>query len=155
MSGKPSQLIIYTIGHSNRSIEDFVSLLKENRINLVVDIRRFPTSKWEWFKRENLEKTLSENGIGYIYLGDLLGGFRREGFRKYMETEEFKKGIMKVMELAKRHNLALMCAEKIVFRCTRLSISRRLEELGVRVIHIVNHNRSFELRSLKSREQKP
>ena len=61
--------IIYTIGHSTRSMEDFLTLLKEFGIEVLVDIRRFPGSKkYPWFNKENLEKELQENGIIYIHM---------------------------------------------------------------------------------------
>jgi uncharacterized protein (DUF488 family) len=124
-------------------------LLKENEIQVVVDVRRFPTSKWEWFKRENLEKTLASNGIKYEYLGHLLGGFRKGGYVRYMETEQFKEGVSKLLELAGKFKVAMMCVEKIVFKCHRRFISRYLQQRGIRVIHIVDRGKRFEMRLMK------
>lgn len=72
--------IVYTIGHSNRSMDEFVSILKEYDIRVVVDVRRFPTSrKYPWFSRDALEKRFKKEGLMYIWLGDLLGGYRKGG----------------------------------------------------------------------------
>jgi len=114
-------------------------------------VRRFPTSKWEWFKRENLEKALRENGILYEYLGDLLGGFRKGGYERYMKTEAFKSGIERLLKLAEGRRVAIMCVERIVFRCHRRFISRYLQQFGVKVIQILDHCNCFELRTLPSK----
>lgn len=127
---------IYTIGHSNRNLEDFVEILKRYKIEVLIDVRRFPTSKFSHFSRKNLEESLRENGICYLYLGDLLGGFRKGGYRKYTETKEFERGIREITKIPK--NLALMCSEKFPWKCHRRFIAARLSEKGFEVIHILN-----------------
>ncbi|MFQ5761887.1 MAG: DUF488 family protein, partial [Candidatus Bathyarchaeia archaeon] len=106
-------LLIYTVGHSNRDIAAFLELLKEFRVNLLVDIRRFPTSKWEWFRRENLHNALEDEGIRYEYFGDMLGGFRKGGYPQHMKTPEFQRGVEALMNLARGSTVAVMCAERI------------------------------------------
>ena len=128
--------IIYTIGHSNRSLRELLKILKYYKIDVVVDVRRFPKSKNEAFIRENLERELPRHGITYIYLGDLLGGFRRGGYEKYMETDEYLQGITRLLELAEMHTVVIMCVERNVKACHRRHISRTLKEAGVEVIHI-------------------
>ena len=89
-----SRRIVYTVGHSNRTLGEFISLLKQYRIAVIVDVRRFPTSRRvPWFKRELLMELLPVHGIGYIWLGELLGGFRPGGYEEYMKTEEYWHGI--------------------------------------------------------------
>jgi len=102
---KKHTLKVFSIGHSNRTPEEFLQILKKYCIELVVDVRRFPTSKWEWFKRESLQEALNSRNIMYEYLGDLLGGFRKGGYEKHMTTEEFKSGLNRVKELAKNRRL--------------------------------------------------
>ena len=70
---KKHSLMIFSIGHSNRTLDEFLQILKKYGIELLVDVRHFPTSKWEWFKKESLREALKERNIGYEYLGDLLG----------------------------------------------------------------------------------
>ncbi len=71
---------IYTIGHSNRSFEEFVKILLSYKISTVIDVRRFPTSKkYPHFERKYLENKLLEHGIKYYWLGELLGGYRDGG----------------------------------------------------------------------------
>jgi len=127
---------VYTVGYGGRKFEDFVALLREHGVDLVVDVRRFPRSKDESYLRENLERELPRRGIKYVYLGDLLGGFRRGGYEKYMESEDYMRGITRLLELAEVHRLAIMCVERNVRGCHRRHISRTLEEAGVEVVHI-------------------
>lgn len=145
---KGEGLVIYSVGHSNRTAEDFISLLRENGVNFIIDIRQFPVSKWEWFRKESLRSLLSKNGIGYIHLGKWLGGFRYGGYEEHMKSEEFKRGIKKILKYAKKYRVAIMCAEKLVFRCHRRFVSRYLQCLGARVIQIFDHGKNFELKLL-------
>jgi len=74
---------IWTIRYSNRSIQTFITLLKEHDIEVIADIRRFPTSKIQHFKREQLEKWLPENSVEYVWLGKQLGGYRKGGYKRH------------------------------------------------------------------------
>jgi len=132
---------IFTIGHSNRSADEFVKLLKEFGIRAVIDVRRFPTSKHEHFKRERLQEILCEHGIKYFYLGDKLGGFRSGGYRSFMKTEEFLSGLEELERIAKKEVAAIMCAERFPWRCHRRFISMALEERGWEVLHIIDNDR--------------
>lgn len=106
---------IWTIGHSTREIDTFISLLGENGIKLVADVRMFPGSKrYPQFNKENLERSLGEHGIGYEHFPELGGrrkakpdsrntAWRNESFRgyaDYMETKEFRNGIKRLLDLA-------------------------------------------------------
>jgi len=100
--------VIYTLGHSNRNIDEFLRLLKEFNIQVLIDVRRFPSSKYEHFNKERLENILREEGIKYIWF-EKLGGYRgrvlknspnvaikSQGFRNYadyMMSDEFKNQI--------------------------------------------------------------
>jgi len=127
---------IFTVGHSNRTVEEFIKILKEAGVEVVVDVRRFPRSKFEHFNRENLQSILKKNGIEYYYLGEKLGGFRKGGYENYTKTEEFNEGIEELIKIAREKPTAIMCAEKLVFRCHRRFIAKRLEELGFTVMHL-------------------
>ncbi|HDN05942.1 MAG TPA: DUF488 domain-containing protein [Candidatus Bathyarchaeota archaeon] len=129
---------IWTIGHSNRSLETFLNLLNEHKIQVLADVRRFPTSKLEHFKREALEKWLPKQGIEYVWLGEELGGYRRGGYKKHMRTELFREGIKKLLEIARNKRTCIMCMEVNPKYCHRRFISAHLERKGVRVIHIIN-----------------
>jgi len=133
---------IYTLGTSNRTIEDFLEILKEYEITTVIDVRRFPTSKFLHFKKGNLQKYLKENKISYIYLGNELGGYRKNGYEKYMKTEEFKKGLRKIIELSEKGNVAIVCCEKFFWKCHRRFIAEELKKEGKKVIHIIEKNRN-------------
>ncbi len=162
---------IFTIGHSNRSAEGFVELLLANGVGVLIDVRRFPTSKFPHFKGEYLRQILSEAGIEYYWL-PTLGGYRKkimddspnraiksEGFRNYadyMLTFEFKQAIEELEEIAKAKLSAIMCAEKLYWRCHRKFISDYLTMRGWKVIHILNerkveHEISKEARVLEGR----
>ena len=81
--------LIYTLGTSTRSPEEFIELLSSHDVEVVVDVRRFPSSRFEHFQREKLSGLLSEAGIGYVYMGEELGGCRRGGYQNFTATPEF------------------------------------------------------------------
>ena len=87
---------IWTIGHSNRSQRIFLEMLKEHEVEVLVDVRRFPTSKVEHFKREAMEQWLPEQGVEYVWLGEELGGYRHGGYKAYMRTRLFEDGIKRL-----------------------------------------------------------
>lgn len=133
----PCKGTVFSLGHSSRSIDEFITLLKENRIGLVADVRRFPGSrKYPWFSRQSLESFLNERGIGYIWLGESLGGFRKGGYEAHTKTAEFKEGIDRLEELAAASRVAFMCAEGPEARCHRRYIARELEARGWEVRRI-------------------
>ena len=150
------KLEVYTIGHSTRSLEELIQILAEYGVEAVVDVRRFPRSrKYPHFNRENLKEALEKRGIDYFWLGDSLGGMRRArkykgqpwgGYREHMETEEFKKGLEELIEVALKKKTAILCAEKLYFRCHRLLISEKLVEMGAKVIHIIDRGKIYEHR---------
>jgi len=128
---------VYTIGYGGRKIFDFINILEKHGITVVVDVRRFPKSKDPAFNRENLEKTLKENKMEYVFLGESLGGFVKGGYEKYMETQKFMEGFNVLLNIIERETAALMCKERNAKYCHRRFIAQRLENLGVKVIHIV------------------
>ncbi len=83
-SKSAEKITIWTIGHSNRSKETFLELLSENGIEVLVDVRSFPTSKIEHFKREEMERWLPEHRVEHVWLGKELGGYRLGGYRAYI-----------------------------------------------------------------------
>lgn len=129
--------IVWTIGHSNRSINAFLELLREHEIQVLVDVRSFPTSKIEHFKRGNMEKWLPENGIAYVWLGKELGGYRKGGYKRYMRTKFFREGVKKLLEIASQKRACIMCLEPNPKYCHRRFIAAHLDKKGVKVIHII------------------
>jgi len=136
---------VYTLGTSNRTQDEFIELLKLYNIKAVIDVRRFPTSKWEHFKKENLQKFLKEKNIRYFYLGRELGGYRKGGYEEYTRSELFKKGIENLEKISIKANSALVCAEKLPWRCHRRFIGEKLKEKGWRVVHIIERQRCWEV----------
>ncbi len=146
------QHIIYTIGHSTHSIDEFITMLQSFDIKQLVDIRSLPGSnKFPQFNKENLEILLPEKGIKYRYMEDLCGrrkvrpdsknirwrniSFR--GYADYMETEAFKEAIVKLEEIALQAPTAYMCAEVLWWRCHRSMVSDYLKAKGWKVMHIM------------------
>ncbi len=127
--------MIYTFGHSNYTIEEIREILDFYSIDLVIDVRRFPTSKFPWLTRESLEERLRNK---YMYLGDKLGGFREGGYEEYIKTEDFREGLEEIIALAENKRIAIMCAEKLWFRCHRRFIAQELASRGFPVAHILN-----------------
>lgn len=132
-----SKTVLWTIGHSNRSVEKFLKLLEEHNVRILVDIRSFPTSKIEHFKREEMEQWLPEHGVEYVWLGKELGGYRRGGYQAHMKTEMFREGIEKLLQLAKKGRVCFMCLEKNHKYCHRRFVSVHLERRNVEVRHIL------------------
>jgi uncharacterized protein (DUF488 family) len=121
-------------------------MLEEHGIEVLVDVRRFPTSKVEHFKRETMEQWLSERGIEYVWLGEELGGYRHGGYEAYMETEEFKEGMKRLLEIARQKRACVMCMEPNPKYCHRRFISAHLEREGAKVIHIITKGQTSLLR---------
>ena len=149
---------MWTIGHSTRTIDIFISLLEENGINLVADVRSLPGSKrYPQFNRETLANSLNEHEIRYEHFPELGGrrktrkdsrntAWRNASFRGYadhMETKEFRKGIERLLDLADKIGpTAIMCAEAVWWRCHRALISDYLKAQGTEVIHIVGEKKT-------------
>ena len=149
---------IWTIGHSTRTIEEFISALQANGIKLVADVRLLPGSKrYPQFNREELARSLNEGGIGYEHFADLGGrrkarkdsrntAWRNASFRGYadhMETAEFVSGIARLQEMANSHGAtAIMCAEAVWWKCHRSLIADYLKADGVAVIHIIDASKA-------------
>lgn len=130
---------LYTIGHGNRREAEFIHLLETFGIQLVLDIRRFPSSKKHpQFNQENLCRSLRAVGIEYQHLGEELGGYRTGGYREHMKSELFRSGIARVLELASRRTCCLLCAEVNYKGCHRRFVCDSLVEKGLVVNHIVN-----------------
>jgi len=142
--------LIYTIGHSNRTMQEFTALLRKYNIEQIIDVRRFPTSKkYPWFTKQNLEEELANIGIRYIWLGDLLGGYRREGYQIYTTTENYKRGIEHIIIISNKYRTAILCSEKLWFRCHRRFISDTLLDRGIQVIHIVDYKKIYKHKKKK------
>ena len=137
MQQRLGKITVWTIGHSNRSVERFLELFEEHKIRTLVDIRSFPTSKVELFKREEMERWLPEHGVEYVWLGKELGGYRRGGYQAHMKTRLFREGVKKLLELAKQGRACIMCMEKNPKYCHRRFVSAHLERKGVEVVHIL------------------
>ncbi|MEM5801920.1 MAG: DUF488 domain-containing protein [Candidatus Aenigmatarchaeota archaeon] len=135
---------IFTIGHSTRSFGEFLKILKHFKIDLLIDVRKFPSSKkFPWFNKENLEIELRRNKIDYLHYPEL-GGFRKEGYEAFTKTSEFADAIKKLMEIIDYKNVVITCAELLFFRCHRRYIAEALTALGYKVIHIYDENKVQE-----------
>jgi len=144
-----SGLTIYTIGHSNHDIGHFIGLLTDNGIESVVDVRSAPYSKFApQFNKDNIERSLREKGIGYLFLGDLIGGRPKEDeyyddegyvlYDRYARSAGFTKGIVRLMEVAEGSRVAIMCGEVHPTACHRHQlIAPVLVEHSVTVKHIL------------------
>ena len=127
----------------------FISLLKYYDIKMLVDVRRFPKStKYPYFNRDRLQHKLDKLGIGYLWLGVLLGGFRKGGYEEYMKTEDYTEGINRLLSAIQNTNcnVAIMCSEKLWFKCHRRFISDTLVSRGIEVIHIIDKGKTYKHR---------
>ena len=138
-------MILFTVGHSTRTLGELIRLLKSYKIERLVDVRRFPQSKrFPHFNRANLEQVVPEQEITYSWLGEALGGFRKEGYQEYMKSEEFAKGISYLLSIAEREQTVIMCSEKDWSRCHRKEMAEYLVKQGHQVIHIVRETQISE-----------
>lgn len=145
--------IIWTIGHSTRTFEDFYRLLKDHNISQLIDVRRFPGSrKWPQFNKEIFEKLLNDREIAYTHMENL--GGRRKGnpasqnvawknpsfraYADYAETASFQQALEKLKTLAMERQSAIMCSEAVWWRCHRSIISDYLAVNGWKVLHILS-----------------
>ena len=129
---------IYTLGTGRRSEEDFIEILLAYNIQLVIDVRRFPTSKFQTFRKGNLENLLKREGIEYYFLGAELGGFRKGGYTSYIITDNFSRGVDLLENIAITKPSVIICAERLPWKCHRKWISRELHKRGWEVEHIID-----------------
>jgi uncharacterized protein (DUF488 family) len=101
----------------------------------------FSCKKFPWFSINELPERLMKENINYVWLGEGLGGYRKEGYENYIKSEKFKEGINKIEELSKSKILAIMCSEKLWFKCHRRFIANILVEKGYEVIHIFDEKK--------------
>ena len=142
--------IIYTLGTSIHSKEEFLELLKYYHIETVVDVRSFPQSRFEHFNRDNLARILKEDGINYVYLGKQLGGFRKGGYLSYTKSIPYQEGISNLEQIGKESITAFICAERFPWRCHRRFIASTLEERGWYVEHIIEKGRVWRSKPNKA-----
>lgn len=153
----PEVPVVLTIGHSTRTWEAFLELLRAHRVKRVIDVRSIPASRHNpQFNRALLSKRLRAAKIGYVHLRKL-GGLRHprrdspnmgwrnasfRGFADYMQTSEFDAGLQRLMIMARQKRSTLMCAEAVPWRCHRSLIADALTVRGVQVEDILSKNRT-------------
>ena len=144
---------VWTVGHGNRQLEEFLALLKGAAIECLVDVRAYPASRRHpQFAREALEKSLASAGIRYIWEGRALGGRRKSAkesphialrnpqFRAYadhMMSGEFRDAVDRLAGIGRASRTAIMCAERLPWQCHRFLVSDYLEAHGTRVVHLI------------------
>lgn len=151
---------VFTIGHSTRTCAEFVALLREVGVTLLVDVRSIPRSRaMPQFNNDTLPDALAAAGIGYRHLGALGGRrYRRKSappsrntywrvkafrdYADYAETSEFRAGLDTLLALAGAHRCAIMCAEAVWWRCHRSLIADALCVRGIDVVHILDATHS-------------
>jgi uncharacterized protein (DUF488 family) len=146
-------LTVLTVGHSTRTIEEFLSILKAHGVQRLVDVRSIPKSRRvPQFNSDALAASLREQGIDYVHLKSLGGrrqakkgsantGWRNSSFRgyaDYMATDEFRIGLERLLQIASEKRTAIMCAEAVPWRCHRSLIGDALLVRGVHVDDIMS-----------------
>lgn len=149
MSARP--LSLWTVGHSTRTQDEFIALLKHYGIEAVADVRRFPGSRrLPQFMSATLEASLAKHGIAYQWIEEL-GGRRRpppgptmsawrntsfRGYATHIQSDEFDRGLHKLLGFADLQPTVMMCAEVLWWRCHRSMVSDVLKLRGIEVLHI-------------------
>jgi len=155
--GPPGFPKIATVGHSSRTMPELIAILQAHAIDLVVDVRTMPRSRFNpQFNKDDMPGPLSEAGIGYRHLPEL-GGLRKpradstntawenasfRGYADYMQTPAFENGLRQLLELAAEHRTAVMCAEAVPWQCHRSLIADALSAKGVPVKHILSESKT-------------
>src|SRR6267378_4201023 len=148
-----SSVLILTIGHSTRALDDFLDILRAHGVKRLVDVRTIPRSRHNpQFNQQSLSERLKASAIDYTPMKKL-GGLRHpkhnspnmgwrnpsfRGFADYMQTQEFTKSIDELIGLAKDSQAVIMCAEVLPWRCHRWLVSDALTIRGVEVDHIMS-----------------
>ena len=140
--------LIFTIGHSNQGSQRFLKLLTDNSIQILVDVRSSPHSRFaSQFNAMTLKKALADRGIKYLYMGNKLGGkpsdpsmYDKEGHALYhlmAQSPLFLKAVQRLLQGLESYRIAVMCSEEDPSECHRhLLIGRVVEQKGVKVLHI-------------------
>jgi uncharacterized protein (DUF488 family) len=152
-----TQPLVLTVGHSTRDLETFLHLLQVHSVTRLVDVRTIPKSRHNpQFNKETLPAALRTVGITYKHMGEL-GGLHHpvpnscnqawhnasfRGFADYMQTAEFDTGLQKLIKIARKDRVAIMCAEAVPWRCHRSLIADALLARRVQVEHILSEARS-------------
>jgi len=154
---------VFTVGHSTRSAEDLIGLLREAGVEQIVDVRRHPGSRRNpQHGREALAAALERQGLHYLWLGEGLGGrqpetlpperspnraWREPAFRRYadaMTTPSFREAFARLEARAAQAPAGVMCAEKLWWRCHRRLLADLLHVRGWRVVHLLEPGRRVE-----------
>jgi len=146
-------LMIFSVGHSNHSLEDFIQLLQLHQIQILIDVRTSPYCKYAtWFNKNELSREIEKNKIQYLYLGKGLGGYPSNpdyiigtgkiDYEKYAQSEEYISTLEFLIEETVGKRAAIMCAEADPRQCHRhLLITKSLLEKDIEVIHILADGR--------------
>ena len=140
---------LFTVGHSNLSITDFINLITRHNINAIADVRSHPYSSYlPHFNRDLLKFELLRANIKYVFLGDELGARPKDLscyingtaiYRRIAESDAFKSGIKRVITGIDKYNISLLCSEKEPINCHRtILIGRYLQKLNLELNHIID-----------------
>jgi uncharacterized protein (DUF488 family) len=156
----PAALTLYSVGHSDRPLEELIAMLRAAGVKTLIDARAQPRSqRHPQFNDASLRAACEAAGLAYHWAGRQLGGHRAgraesrhvalkdaalRGFADYMDTAEFQKGAAALRKLASRAPAALLCAERDPAHCHRSLIADYLTLQGVRVVHLLGPGESHE-----------
>jgi len=159
---EPTGRSIYTVGHSNHEADKFVRILQSFSVDVVVDVRSVPYSKYcPQFNKEIIEQVLTNSGIKYLFLGKELGARPKDhsyyvdarvSFEELRSSDCFQQGISRLLDGTEKYNTAIMCSEKEPINCHRaILISRVLAEKGTSVRHILGEMVSLDHKDLEKK----
>ncbi len=153
MPERAEPVVVWTVGHGTRPLEELVALLRWAGIRRLWDVRTAPGSRRHpWFAREPLAAALERARISYVWRGQELGGFRRprpgsrhlalehrafQGYADHMDTPAFRRALAELVEEARAEPTAVMCAETLWWRCHRRMIADALTAAGCEVRHLL------------------
>jgi len=143
---QPAGKTIYSVGTGTKTADEFLALLRHYGIEQAVDVRSYPVSRFDQFRRESLEPFLVAGGINYTWMGPQLGGYRKGGYEAHMQTSEFAQGLQELEALAAQAPTVFLCAETVPWKCHRRFIGHALQKRGWKVVHIITEKNVWKPR---------
>jgi uncharacterized protein (DUF488 family) len=130
-----------------------MEILDSYGILQVVDVRRFPTSRLDHFKKANLEAALRGRGLEYVYLGGDLGGYRKGGYDAYVDSQEFTRGVETLIWVARKGTTVFICAERFPWKCHRRFIGQAFQKKGWQMVHLIEREKTWTPRRDENRDR--
>lgn len=140
-------MVAYTLGTSDGTPHEFLSLPTDLGVEAMMDVRRFPASPFPHFREEGLARLPQRGRFARVHLGEKVGGYRSMGHEAFVTTTEFQEGLSQLEALTRDKRVVVVCAERLPWRCHRRFVGRELARRGFTLEHVVDEKRKLVPRS--------